>query len=467
MRQLQIRDPSQWRPVRRVMPDGQVTLPLPDSSSAHRDVKRVPSPAPSPDHVSVTSASASPSTTTTETNPSGALPAPGTSHRGLESEQLAAIRKRMAAKHAATRLDKANAHEEHGISSASTCDGPSQQHLQLCSYNVWFGPHHQEARMVEVARIIDQGDDGKARPGVVALQELTPDLERMLRAPLAAAGFTSFFKQPYETYPAQNRYGVALATRPPFGPLKDVRWEPYQGSRMLRGLASGTTVWPGLGNVAVGATHLESFIGAEEDCIVVSERRKQLRQAMWLLEAQARDRQCVGAILLGDMNWNDHKDGNADLQEGWADAFLSLGKPRGTASTCHSWRFDRCFYWTNPTHSRSGLQAVALELGGTKQIGELTFPNRKGGLSKLFPSDHRAVLVTMGMDGGHCDSAAVPSAAPSSAAPKLGTQQQGAKDDQCANGGGTGNVPHAQSKRRRTNSKPHPHAEVVCLSDSD
>jgi hypothetical protein len=74
---------------------------------------------------------------------------------------------------------------------------------------------------------------------------------------------------------------------------------------MGRGLAFGRTAWPGVGEVLLGSTHLESFVGEEQRQQVLSSRQAQLREAASLLEREARRHGCVAAVLIGDMNWND------------------------------------------------------------------------------------------------------------------------------------------------------------------
>lgn len=119
--------------------------------------------------------------------------------------------------------------------------------------------------MAELAKVLDAGDDGRARPLLIGLQEVTEELHALLQPKLAASGFAaSFCMQPL----VQAPYGVALATRPPLGPLRGARFEPYQRSRMGRGVVLGVTSWPGVGHLAVGSTHLESFVGEAEDHVV-------------------------------------------------------------------------------------------------------------------------------------------------------------------------------------------------------
>lgn len=74
---------------------------------------------------------------------------------------------------------------------------------------------------------------------------------------------------------------------------------------MGRGLVLACVAWPGVGKLAIGTAHLESFVGAEPlvNKQVIESRRASLREAALLLEEEAASSNCVGAILVGDMNW--------------------------------------------------------------------------------------------------------------------------------------------------------------------
>ena len=64
-----------------------------------------------------------------------------------------------------------------------------------------------------------------------------------------------------------------------------------------------------------------------------------------MLEREARQHGCVGALLMGDTNWAD-KDGDPlqVLGGGWVDAWEAVGRPQAAKATCGwSWRLDRCF----------------------------------------------------------------------------------------------------------------------------
>ena len=48
---------------------------------------------------------------------------------------------------------------------------------------------------------------------------------------------------------------------------------------MSRGLLFGRAEWPGVGSLVLSSTHLESFVGAEHQAVVLANRRSQARGA--------------------------------------------------------------------------------------------------------------------------------------------------------------------------------------------
>ena len=237
-----------------------------------------------------------------------------------------------------------------------------------------------------------------ARPAVLALQEVTEGTMAELRPALRRAGFERVEEQPMRARPSNGAegYGVALATRAPLGPLRHAEYREYGDTHMGRGLLFGIAAWPGVGDVALGSTHLESFVGPENDAIVCASRRAQLTQAGGWLAAAARAHGCAAAILMGDMNWDDPKmpGGRASPGDGWRDAWEEAGSPKSEKVTCgRSWRFDRCFVLATSGGGGSGgralgggasaaappsLRVARVGLVGRDQVGTLTVPHNWG-----------------------------------------------------------------------------------------
>ena len=333
---------------------------------------------------------------------------------------------------------------------------------------------------------MDGGNDGDARPLVIALQELTPPLESLLQPRLEAAGYRQLVRQRFEDiYHEENRYGVALGTRAPLGELYGGRFVPYTSTRMNRGLVLGRATWPGVGWLVFGSTHLESWVGDDNQHWVIPNRQSQLQEACRLLIDEARAHGCVGACLLGDFNWSDGSDGEAlaGLPE-WADAYEACGRPAKTYATNYGKRLDRCLYWNHPNPSAGRilggdgaplptpptrtLKATQIRLHGERKVGNLTVPTRAGGRKPCLPSDHKALHVTLeaAVNGRRVASSSVqgsassafgrplaPAQMPTLAPPPPLTAAPAVREEA---GGG---------RKRKRKALPAQEDDVVCLSD--
>ncbi|KAJ1449814.1 Endonuclease/exonuclease/phosphatase [Pelagophyceae sp. CCMP2097] len=338
--------------------------------------------------------------------PQRALAAPGSI-----MEQLAAVRKLKAA--------------EFGDAKPTANEAPTA--VKALTYNVWFEyPETFPDRMAAISRIIDE-----AGAAVVALQELTHETDGLLAAALSRAGFGTLARQ--ET---NAPYFCGLATRKPLGALCGIRTEPYAATLMGRGLLIGRAHWAGVGDVVFGSTHLESFVGRDQQPEVLRNRNAQLAQATQLLSAEAQRHGCVAAVLMGDFNWKEADDGDAlkAAGEGWTDAWVDCGKRKDSEHTYngvenlmlgnrYKSRFDRVLVLARATPARSlgaadeggkRVTAAALQLVGKKQIEKKTVVKRLATgaqLTKpLLPSDHFGVVVSLELQGPRAAGAAPKSA---------------------------------------------------------
>ena len=294
--------------------------------------------------------------------------------------------------------------------------------LTLLSYNVWFAyPETFRRRMTALAGIADKSSP---RPAVLAMQEVTPSNMGVLRPLLREAGYHEIFEQQEGLgHNGQETYYVALAMRAPLGCPIGSRFVEFGSSRMGRGLLLARATWEGVGQIVVGTTHLESFIGPAENEQIKRARRQQLQQATRLLEREAQQHGCAAAVLLGDFNLNneDDKEGNVldGLSSGWHDAWEEVGRPKAAKATCGwSWRLDRCFVFPVSGHqaagrtlgsasgsSSSGPRSLAVRAASVALVGQSPIPGeyydyddrRKGTtIRKELPvSDHKGLLVTL------------------------------------------------------------------------
>ena len=302
-------------------------------------------------------------------------------------DQMAAIRKLRAAQYGAT---------------APTA--PAAGPLKVLSFNVWFEREETfGARMAAIAALA-------ADATVVGLQEVTDDSFPYLRRELGRRGFGTLFRQT-----SIAPYYCCLASK---STLVGVETVPFPGSRMGRGLLVARAAWPGVGDVLFGVAHLESFVGREVDAAVRAERRAQVARAAATLEAKAAAHGCAAAVLLGDFNWDDSKDGDAVAAAGaaWRDAWRDRGSPKASEFTYdgrangmlkHGFkhRFDRVFVLDRAKEVKEqtldaadasrAIATTGFRLVGTAQVGTRTIQHEKKGTLPMFPSDHFGVEVTL------------------------------------------------------------------------
>ena len=426
MRQEQPADARLWRPVRRQPLERSQSEPTPAAGEGHAQA--------------ITNGGAAAASAASSSTTAAAAAADG------HAAQLAEVRRQRAkAFESAVHSEQATAMFD---AAALRKSGP----LHVLTYNLWFAPHLPALRMREVARLASGPLADGARPAALAMQEVTPSLLSALTPALRAAGYSAPWVQPWDRCPSNGAetYGVAIALRPPLT-LLSARYVPFQRSMMGRGVVVATAAWTGapqataVGAAAVGtaagdaagavrlvlgSTHLESWVGEEHQGVVVPNRRAQLTEACRLMASELRATPGgVGAMLMGDMNWQDKKDGDAMryLGAGWVDAWQVAGKPKGATNTCWGSRFDRCFYLdrsavdagaassgdggggrtlsgapvTAPHHTPPSLQPRAVRLVGTEQgphlEGKHFVHERRDGTrmeKPLYPSDHRGVLIS-------------------------------------------------------------------------
>ncbi len=242
-------------------------------------------------------------------------------------------------------------------------------------------------------------------PAAIFLQECTPKLLDHLEPHLRKAGFGNITREPLETAASNGyeRYFLGLATRSPLSaPLAHSSgYHRFANTFMGRGLLYAR-VHHGIGSggknahIALGCTHLESFVGKEHQVEVIRVRRKQLLECMRRLEEMVRKHRCEAAVLMGDFNWQEKEDGETDdiLKGNWVDAWVEAGCPMNAKNTCYWHRLDRCYVFVPPDVSpRLLVQSVGLvgnkpgSLAGQKL-------DTGGKLKDLYPSDHRGLLVS-------------------------------------------------------------------------
>ena len=160
----------------------------------------------------------------------------------------------------------------------------------LLTYNVWFGEHEFEGRAEATLRLIE-----RARPAVVALQEVTPPFLRLLlREAWAAERYA--FSTTDVNLPAHaggvDGYGALLLVDRTLCPSFEI---VELQTAMDRTLVLATLQLPGGQELKVGTVHLES-LGTQPT------REHQLRRV-----AQALGGGRCPAVLVGDFNFDERR----------------------------------------------------------------------------------------------------------------------------------------------------------------
>jgi tyrosyl-DNA phosphodiesterase 2 len=287
---------------------------------------------------------------------------------------------------AAARHARAGASSQGAPKAASS--GPVLSELKVLSYNLWFVPDAQEDRMAAVGDLI-----AKHSPHVVAFQEVTFELEQLLRR--------GAWWQHYSMSPSSgSSYYTLLGVRKQAGGggVEYTRM-PFGNSAMGRDLLSTEFEVGGSARVCVATSHLESFINAGRTSS--KERVEQIRVATTALE---RHSQGMDVIFGGDMNWDDAEEGQLSgrLPGGWVDGWSVLHGESG------GWTYDgvanpmlnnrirkRLDRFVCRLHS---FELARIELLGTEAVPGKTYRREWKGSVKLVPvvpSDHFGLLLTL------------------------------------------------------------------------
>jgi tyrosyl-DNA phosphodiesterase 2 len=234
---------------------------------------------------------------------------------------------------------------------------PALSELRLLTYNVWFENVAQEARMASIGRSISA-----RAPHVVCLQEVTPQLERMLRA---GAWSRDYALSPS---PATSYYSL-LAIRLPLGRSVTFKRTEFRNSRQGRDVTHALLQLGGGARVCVATSHLESWLGPGDTGAAV--RSAQLQAALSQLG-------CAGAddvLYAGDLNWDDSEQGllASALPSGWEDVWSAL-RPREPGYTYDCVANAMLVGRLQKRLDRVIARTARLQLAEIKMIGEDTLP---------------------------------------------------------------------------------------------
>ncbi|KAK9151715.1 hypothetical protein Syun_010024 [Stephania yunnanensis] len=264
--------------------------------------------------------------------------------------------------------------------------------LKIMSYNVWFREDlEMYKRMKALGELIQQHS-----PDVICFQEVTPNIY-------------GIFEQSnwWKTYRCSVS-NVMANTRPYFCmqvsklPVKSFNSKPFGNSVMGRELCVAE-IEVGMGKtLVVATTHLESPCPAPPtwDQMYSKERVAQAKEAVSVLNRSP------NIIFAGDMNWDDAKDGQFPLLDGWTDAWTEL-RP-GERGYTYDTKTNQMLTGNRTLQKRldrflcnlKDFEISEIDMIGTDAIPGLSYCKEKkikNEVKKLMlpvlPSDHYGLLV--------------------------------------------------------------------------
>ena len=261
---------------------------------------------------------------------------------------------------------------------------------------MWFNEGVRVAeRMRAIGRII-----AARNPHVVCLQEVTPNIKRLLAAD------RSWWDR-YEvacSEPAMTPYFTLLLVAKGHlaapGSRQDFR-NATARSRMGRDLALARVRFRGK-ELAVATSHLESYVWQTKESHA-KERTAQFREALEVLRTAPSGK---NAIFVGDTNWDEKTDGEMQLPPGFRDAWRALhpDDPGFTYDAKRNTmllgglqkRLDRAVV------SLTDFELRSVQLVGTEKLPGVTYQKERTKRGQpyweemdVLPSDHFGLLLTL------------------------------------------------------------------------
>ena len=258
---------------------------------------------------------------------------------------------------------------------------------------MWFNEGVRVAeRMRAIGRII-----AARNPHVVCLQEVTPNIMRLLAADRR-------WWDRYEVAcgePATAYFTLLLVAKGHLA-ARGSR-QRFRNSSMGRDLALARVRFRGK-ELAVATSHLESF-DVQTKKSYAKERTEQFREALEVLLRTAPSGK--NAIFVGDTNWDEETDGKMQFPPGFRDAWRALhpddpgftyDRKRNTMLLNNGLqkRLDRAVV------SLTDFELRSVQLVGTEKLPGVTYQKErtKGGQpyweeKDVLPSDHFGLLLTL------------------------------------------------------------------------
>ncbi|WVZ58830.1 hypothetical protein U9M48_009058 [Paspalum notatum var. saurae] len=191
-------------------------------------------------------------------------------------------------------------------------------------------------------------------------------------------------------------------------PVKQSKCIPFDNSIMGRELCITSISSGEMPKLKLATTHLESPCPAPPkwDQMYSKERIAQAKRSLEILGCSR------NAILCGDMNWDDKRDGPFPLQDGWTDAWVEL-KP-GEDGWTYDTKANGMLSGNRKLQKRmdrfvcklADFKIESIEMVGKEAIPGLSYVKEKkvrGEIQKIelpvFPSDHFGLVLTIAEQG--------------------------------------------------------------------
>ena len=183
--------------------------------------------------------------------------------------------------------------------------------FNVATYNVWFGPPHQEERMNHLVRSLMEKNEAHCPLWFIGMQEVTPVLLATLKPLLEANGYYVFSQ-------GDANYGCAMAVLQKSSSgaavpkLLEKGWRHYEKSIMNRGFLYARVRLPKSSQqIVFTTTHLESYAGEiapGQKYTGSPERALQLPELETFCLNKSKQFQDFSlSIMSGDLNWDDER----------------------------------------------------------------------------------------------------------------------------------------------------------------
>ncbi|XP_058728123.1 uncharacterized protein LOC131599897 [Vicia villosa] len=266
--------------------------------------------------------------------------------------------------------------------------------LKILSYNVWFREDLElHKRMKAIGDLVQLHS-----PDLICFQEVTPDIYDIFKR----SSWWNVYHCSVSSEKAHSRpYFCMLLSKLP---VKSFSTKSFSNSIMGRELCIAEVEDVSGKSLVVATSHLESPSPAPPkwDQMFTKERVEQANEALNILKRYP------NVVFGGDMNWDEKKDGQYPLQDGWVDAWSEL-KPSEVGWT-YDTKSNKMLSGNRTLQKRldrfvchlrdlkiSSIDMIGMdEIPGVSHIKEKKVRNEiKQLVLPVLPSDHYGLLLTL------------------------------------------------------------------------